>query len=410
MKAIQFNFTIPRYILGLGLGKISSNFYWSGMTCTQYREIPDPHLPGDDWVVVKTRLGGICGTDMSAVKLTASTYSTPLITFPFVIGHENLGRIEKIGPKVTNWEVGDRVVVEPSLWCKPRGINELCPYCEKGEINHCINITQGSISPGISMGLCHDTGGSWAPYFVAHQEQLYKVPDHISDENGMMVEPFAIGLHAALQNFPQDSEQVLIIGAGTIGLCMVAALRALGSNAEIIAISRYGFQSDAAAKLGATQVIRGSRDSSYYNDVVELTGADLKNPVMGKPLVMGGVDRVFDCVGSNSSLDDAMRLTKNGGQVVFVGEPGIVKNLDWTPIFTQDLEVKAAYLYNHAEEYKGQQWKAFNLAIDLMVNGKVDLGWMVTHKFELDDYKQAFSVTDHKKQGKAIKVAFEFPE
>jgi threonine dehydrogenase-like Zn-dependent dehydrogenase len=410
MKAIQFNFTIPRYILGLGLGKISSNFYWSGMTCTQYREIPDPHLPGDDWVVVKTRLGGICGTDMSAVKLTASTYSTPLITFPFVIGHENLGRIEKIGPKVTNWEVGDRVVVEPSLWCKPRGINELCPYCEKGEINHCINITQGSISPGISTGLCHDTGGSWAPYFVAHQEQLYKVPDHISDENGMMVEPFAIGLHAALQNFPQDSEQVLIIGAGTIGLCMVAALRALGSNAEIIAISRYGFQSDAAAKLGATQVIRGSRDSSYYNDVVELTGADLKNPVMGKPLVMGGVDRVFDCVGSNSSLDDAMRLTKNGGQVVFVGEPGIVKNLDWTPIFTQDLEVKAAYLYNHAEEYKGQQWKAFNLAIDLMVNGKVDLGWMVTHKFELDDYKQAFSVTDHKKQGKAIKVAFEFPE
>ena len=410
MKAIQFNFTIPRYILGLGLGKISSNFYWSGMTCTQYREIPDPHLPGDDWVVVKTRLGGICGTDMSAVKLTASTYSTPLITFPFVIGHENLGRIEKIGPKVTNWEVGDRVVVEPSLWCKPRGINELCPYCEKGEINHCINITQGSISPGISTGLCHDTGGSWAPYFVAHQDQLYKVPDHISDENGMMVEPFAIGLHAALQNFPQDSEQVLIIGAGTIGLCMVAALRALGSNAEIIAVSRYGFQSDAAAKLGATQVIRGSRDSSYYNDVVELTGADLKNPVMGKPLVMGGVDRVFDCVGSNSSLDDAMRLTKNGGQVVFVGEPGIVKNLDWTPIFTQDLEVKAAYLYNHAEEYKGQQWKAFNLAIDLMVNGKVDLGWMVTHKFELDDYKQAFSVTDHKKQGKAIKVAFEFPE
>jgi threonine dehydrogenase-like Zn-dependent dehydrogenase len=327
-----------------------------------------------------------------------------------VLGHENLGRIEKIGPKVTNWEVGDRVVVEPSLWCKPRGINELCPYCEKGEINHCINITQGNISPGISMGLCHDTGGSWAPYFVAHQEQLYKVPDHISDENGMMVEPFAIGLHAALQNFPQDSEQVLIIGAGTIGLCMVAALRALGSNADIIAVSRYGFQSDAAAKLGATQVIRGSRDSSYYNDVVELTGADLKNPVMGKPLVMGGVDRVFDCVGSNSSLDDAMRLTKNGGQVVFVGEPGIVKNHDWTPIFTQDLEVKAAYLYNHAEEYKGQRWKAFNLAIDLMVNGKVDLGWMVTHKFELDDYKQAFSVTDHKKQGKAIKVAFEFPE
>jgi L-iditol 2-dehydrogenase len=410
MKAIQFNFTIPRYVLGLGLGKLSSDFYWSGLTCTQFNSIPEPSLPDKDWVVVKTRLGGICGTDMSAVKLTASTYSTPLVTFPFVLGHENIGYIEKIGSGVTNWKVGDRVVVEPSLWCKPRGITELCPYCAKGEINHCINITKGNIAPGISIGLCHDTGGSWSPYFVAHEEQLYMVPDSISEENGMMIEPFAITLHAALQNFPKDSEQILIIGAGTIGLCMVAALRGLGSEAELIVIARYGFQAEAAKKLGATHVILGSRDTNFYDDIVEMTGADLKNPIMGKPLVMGGVDRVYDCVGSNSSLDDAMRLTRNGGLVIFVGEPGIVKNLDWTPIFTQDLEVKAAYLYNHVEKFKGKQWKTFDLAIDLMANDKVDIGWMVSHKFGLDDYKQAFSVTDHKKKEEAIKVVFEFPK
>ena len=111
MKAIQFNLSIPRYVLGLGLGKLSSDFYWSGLTCTQLNNIPEPSLPDNDWVVVKTRLGGICGTDMSAVKLTASTYSTPLVTFPFVLGHENIGYIEKIGPSVTNWEVGERVVV-----------------------------------------------------------------------------------------------------------------------------------------------------------------------------------------------------------------------------------------------------------------------------------------------------------
>ena len=115
MKAIEFNLTIPRYILGLGLGKLSSRLYWSGMTCTQYREIPYPSLPADDWVIIKTRLGGICGTDMSAVKLTASTYSTPLVTFPFVLGHENIGRVDRIGTQVTNWKAGDRVVVEPSL-------------------------------------------------------------------------------------------------------------------------------------------------------------------------------------------------------------------------------------------------------------------------------------------------------
>jgi threonine dehydrogenase-like Zn-dependent dehydrogenase len=260
------------------------------------------------------------------------------------------------------------------------------------------------------MGLCHDTGGSWSPYFLAHEEQLNTVPESITNENAMMIEPFAIGLHAALQNFPQDNERVLIIGAGTIGLCTIAALRALGSKAEIIALVRYGFQAEAAKSLGATHIVRGSRDSDFYNEIVELSGAALKRPVMGKPMVIGGVDRVFDCVGSSSSLDDAMRLTRNGGQVVFVGEPGMVKNLDWTPIFTQDLEVKAAYLYHHVEEYQRQHWKTFDLAIDLMKNNKVDIGWLVTHKFRLQDYKQAFSVTDHRKRDEAIKVAFEFPE
>ena len=410
MKAIQFNFTIPRYVLGLALGRISSSFFWSGLTKTQYQEIPEPELPGDDWVVVKTRLGGICGSDMSAVKLTVSTYAMPLITFPFVLGHENIGLVDKIGSQVTNWAVGDRVVVEPTLWCKPRGIEEMCPYCVKGEINHCVSITEGKISPGIMIGFCQDTGGSWAPYFVAHEEQLYRVPDSISDENGMMIEPFAAALHAALQNFPEDNERILVIGAGSIGLCLIAALRGLGSKAEIISVARYGFQADAAKSLGATHVIQSSKDSSYYHDIVELSGASLKKPFMGKPLVIGGVDAVFDCVGSNSSLDDAMRLTRNGGQVVFVGEPGIVKNLDWTPIFTQDLEVKAAYLYHHVEEYQGQRWKTFDLAIDLMKTKVVDIGWMVTHKYRLEDYHQAFSVTDNRKRDQAIKVAFEFPE
>ena len=396
--------------MGLALGKISSNIYWSGLSCMQYKHIPKPELPGDEWVLIKTRLGGICGTDLSAVKLTASTYSTPLITFPFVLGHENIGRIEGVGKGVKNWAVGERVVVEPSLWCKPRGFKEMCVFCEKGEINHCINITGGDVSPGIGVGLCHDTGGSWAPHFVAHQAQLYRVPDGISDESGMMIEPFAIALHAVLETFPKDDDQILIIGAGTIGLCVIAALRALGSNAEIIVLVRYGFQAEAAKLLGATHVIRSSKDANYYREVVDLSGAVMKNPIMGKPMVVGGVDSVFDCVGSNTSLDDAVRFTRNGGRVVLVGEAGIISKLDWTPILTQDLEVKAAYLYNHAEKFQGHRWKTFDLAIDLMKNNKVDIGWLVTHKFKLADYKSAFPMLMNRKQAEAIKAAFVFED
>ena len=137
------------------------------------------------------------------------------------------------------------MVIEPSLWCEPRGFKDFCEFCEKGEINRCLRITEGDVSPGFSIGLCSDTGGSWSPYFVAHKAQLFRVPDEISDENGLMIEPFAIGLHAVLQNYPEDSEQVLIIGAGTIGLCTLASLRALGSKSEVIVLGRYDFQKKA---------------------------------------------------------------------------------------------------------------------------------------------------------------------
>jgi L-iditol 2-dehydrogenase len=410
MKAIQFNFTIPRYLIGLTLGKLSPKFFWSGVSCTDYKEIPEPVLPGEDWVVIQTQLGGICGTDMSAVKLTASTYSTTLVSFPFVLGHENIGEIAEVGSGVQDWQVGDRVVVEPVLWCTPRGFTDLCKFCAKGEINRCERMTEGNLAPGFQIGICEDTGGSWSPYFLAHESQLYRVPGNIDDSNALMIEPFAIALHAVLQNFPKDDEKVLIIGAGTIGLSIIAALRALGSQSEIIVLGRYGFQAEAARKLGASRVILGSRNNGFYNDIAQWSNGIVKHPIIGKPLVLGGVDATFECVGSSGSLDDAMRLTRNGGRVILVGEAGVVKNLDWTSIFTQELEVRAAYLYNHVEEFNGTKWKAFDLAIDLMSNGKVDLGWLVTHQLLLEDYKQAFELTTQRGKNQSIKVAFKFDD
>jgi threonine dehydrogenase-like Zn-dependent dehydrogenase len=225
-----------------------------------------------------------------------------------------------------------------------------------------------------------------------------------------MIEPFSIALHAVLQNFPKDDEKVLIIGVGTIGLGIIAALRALGSQSEIIVLGRYGFQAEAARKLGASRVILGSRDNGFYNEIAQWSNGIVKHPIIGKPLVIGGVDTTFECVGSSGSLDDAMRLTRNGGRVILVGEAGVVKSLDWTSIFTQELEVRAAYLYNHVEEFNGTQWKAFDLAIDLMASGKVDLGWLVTHQLLLEDYKQAFELTTQRGKNQSIKVAFKFDE
>jgi len=410
MKAIQFNITIPRYILGLALGKLSHKFFWSGLTLTDYKEIPEPELPGNDWVVVKTGLGGICGTDTSSVFLILSPYLTPYASSPFVLGHENIGRIAVTGAGVSEWHVGQRVVIEPSLWCKPRGFDNLCRFCAKGEINRCERLTEGDIAPGIQIGACRDTGGSWSPYFVAHNSQLYQVPDELSDENGLMIEPFSVALHAVLQNYPQDSEKVLIYGAGTNGLCTLAALRALGSQAEIYVIGKYDFQEEAARKLGASNVILNDRKNGFYREITEWSRGKLKQDIFGRPIVIGGVDKTFDCVGNQGSINDAMRLTRSGGRMILVGAPGVIKNLDWSAIWIQELEVKAANLYNHVENYNGKKWKTFDLAIELMASGKVDLGWMVTHKFRLEDYGNAFETTLQKSRNKAIKIAFDFSD
>jgi len=404
MQAVQFTFSYPRYALGLTLGHWFPSILWSGASCTVIREVPEPSLPGPDWVKVKTRLGGVCGTDLGAIYLKTSPYYSPYSSFPFTFGHENVGNIAELGSNVKGWSIGQRVVVNPILSCVTRGFSDLCEYCARGEINRCQRFTEGSLAPGIMTGTTRDTGGSWSPYFLAHQAQLYAVPENVSDENAVMVEPYACGQHAVLIDFPKDDETILILGAGTMGLVTLAALRALGSKARILVSARYANQTEAAERLGASEVLRGD----LYPQVAERTGAEILKPLLGRLVVEGGVDRVYECVGSNRSLDDANRLTRSGGKVVLVGIPGIAKGVDWTAIFAQELTVLAARQFHDAEPYQGKTWRAFDLALDLMAKDKLDLGWMISSKYPLRNYQRALSDLAQKGSQGIIKAAFEF--
>ena len=404
MKAIRFNATIPRYAAGLAMAKVSSSLLWSGRSCTYVEDVPRPELIGPDWVRVRTRLGGICGSDLNAIHLHASPYFSALVSFPYTFGHENVGIVDEVGADVAGWKAGQRVVVEPTLWCKPRGFEDLCEFCARGEINRCVRVTEGALKPGLSVGNCADTSGSWSPYFLAHQSQLYAVPDTVSDANALMVEPFAVALHAALMHRPADDETVLILGSGSIGLCMLAALRAVGCKSRILVAARYPFQADAARKLGASEVLVGDT----YAEVAKRTNAKVLKPTLGKSVVVGGVDWTFECVGSDSALDDSLRLTQNGGAVVVVGVPGIARNVDWTSVFIKELTVRASYIYNHVDLFEGATWKTFDLALTLMASNKIDLSWMVTHRFRLDQYDQALKLHGQKGSSGLIKAVFEF--
>jgi threonine dehydrogenase-like Zn-dependent dehydrogenase len=408
MEAIRFNLTIPRYVLGLALGRFAPEVLWNGLSCTGMDDVHPPPLPGPDWVRVRTIYGGICGTDMGTIGLHTSPYYSPFSSFPFTLGHESVGRIAEIGPAAGDaWQIGDRVAVDPLLWCTPRGFADPCEFCARGEINRCRRITEGALAAGLMTGTCRDTGGSWSPEFVAHRSQLYRVPDTVSDENALLIEPFVVGLHAALAGRPADDETVLIVGAGTVGLAILAALRALGSKARVLVLARYDFQAAAALRAGATEVLN-TRTEDAFEWVASRTGAQIRKPMVGRRVVSGGAHLTFECVGSDRAIDDALRLTRDGGRVVLAGLPGIAKGIDWTAIFAQELNVVAARNHNNVENWQGRRWRAFDLAIHLMAHGGVDLGWMITHRYPLKEYREALRAAVSRGGSGMIKGVFTF--
>ena len=405
VKAIQFIESVPRYLISKIIGSSYRPIFWSPLSCLHYREVEEPPLPNENWAKIKVRYGGICGSDMNTILLHNSPALSAFVSFPFTLGHENVGTIAELGSQVEGFREGERVVVDPTLGCQVRGFSDLCPACQRGDTGLCERLTEGEIVLGLLTGNCRDTGGSWSPYLVAHASQLFKIPPGGKDENGLLVEPFSVALHAVLRNYPADGDTVLIIGAGVIGICIVAALRSLDSKAQVIVLAKHPFQEEAVKRYGADQVIHLRRD--YYQKLAQALGTTLRQPILGKPVVVGGADIVYDCVGSGTSLDDGLHFTRSGGKMVLVGAAGIPKGVDWTPIWLNEIEIKGSWIYG-TELYQGKEIRTFQLALDLMAEGKVGLTPLVTHKFQLDDYKRALGAVANKSRSEVIKAVFAF--
>jgi threonine dehydrogenase-like Zn-dependent dehydrogenase len=406
MRAIQFWVSVPRYIFTLIAGRIYQPAFWGPLSLVQYDEVPEPQLPGPDWAKVKVRYGGICASDVGLIRLTESPALSPFGSERFTIGHENVGTLVEVGEQVEGFTVGDRVVADPVLACAPRGMNPPCSSCQEGQFPRCENITEGNLSPGAQIGACADTGGSWSPYFVAHRSQLFHVPEDISDENALLVEPFCIALHPVIRNLPRDEDTALIIGAGTIGICTLAALRALDSRARVIVLAKYPFQGELVRQYGADEVFYWDKEGKYYTAIADLVGGKLFQPILGKPVMIGGADVTYDCVGSEVSIRDALWLTGAGGTIVQIGL-GSTGKIDWTPLWFKELTMVGT-LASSIEEYQGQRIRCFQLALDFMTQGKVDLAPLLTHSFRLDDYHRALATNMNKSRHRLVHSAFVF--
>ncbi len=404
MEAIQYTKSIPRYLAMRYLGKRWRSLYTSPFSCTRLLDIPEPQLPTPEWVKVRTRLSGICGSDLATITAKGSPYFSPFTSTPFVLGHEIVGEVAEIGTAVEDFPVGTRVVIEPALSCPVRGISPSCYQCRNQRFANCENITKGDISEGVQTGYCRDTGGGWSQYVLAHQSQLHLVPDDISDEAAVLLEPFACALHGVLNFSLNSTATICVIGGGTIGLLTVAALRVLGHRNRIISFAKYPHQQQLVRELGADDIL--SPNGDRYAAFCELTGATSHQPELGQQILIGGVDVTFDCIGSSVTIDDALRFTRSGGEVILVGMPGIPKNVDWTSIWYKQLRVTGAYTYG-LETHNEEQMHTFTLGMRLLQKMETHLRPLVSRLFPLRDYKRAIQTALNTGKTGTVKTAFD---
>ncbi|MEE9616892.1 MAG: alcohol dehydrogenase catalytic domain-containing protein [Anaerolineae bacterium] len=403
MRTMILQVSVPRILLTRLLGCISKAAYFAPVSPLRLLDLPNPPLPASDWVRVRNRLCGICGSDLHQLFVDAGLDVAP-VALPshqrIYLGHEMVGQVVEVGAAVEDFKVGDRVV----RWgraddCRARGRAELCPACARGHRVLC----QFASEPREH----HPIGGGFGDSFITPASTLLPVPDDLSDEQAIFAEPAAVAIHAAYRRPVEAGERVLVLGCGTIGFLLIQSIRALQPACEITAVAQFPWQADLALEYGAQHVFLASDDG--FAETARLTGARLHEGRAGNRMLLGGFDLIFDVVGIESTLNNALRWTRAGGTVVLVGVNLHRMRLDVTPVWYQEVNLIGAVGHD-VVRWEGEYLSTFELAMRWMQMGKLDCDGLLTHCFPLDDYREAFATAVDKRSHHSVKVAFDLGE
>ncbi len=406
MNALIYDVNAVRWTFCKTAATWVPSVYWSRWSNLKLREVLVPPLPSGRWVRLKSIMGGICGTDLSALfqRQHPASIMQAFSSFPALLGHENVAEVTEIGPDVHEVEPGQRVVVEPSLSCVPRGIDPVCRSCAEGRFTLCENFHKGEIPPGLMIGWNNFTGGSWSPSFVAHVSQVYPVPDAIPDEVAVLTDPVAGALHGVLRRPPAEGERVLILGGGMLGMGLAKCLKALDFANPVTGLVRHPSQ---AHHLDVAECLVSGRKEGQgerYARVARVVDGEVYPTRFGHQMLIGGFDLVYDCVGTGQSLTDALKFARAGGTVALVGTSQITL-VDTAPIWFQEVDVVGAN-GRAIEDHEGQHRHTYEIVFDLMSRGRLNLDGWLTHVFAPEDYPKAFETLYHRGRSGALKVAF----
>lgn len=310
----------------------------------------------DNEVLVKLEYVGICGSDLHYYETGA--IGDYVVKPPFVLGHEPGGIVVEVGKNVTHLKVGDRVALEPGKTCGH------CEFCKTGRYNLCPDVVFFATPP---------VDGVFQEY-VAHEADLcFKLPENVSTMEGALIEPLAVGFHAAMQGDAKAGQTAVVMGAGCIGLVTMMALKAMGVS-KVYVIDIMQKRLDKAMELGADGVINGS-EVNAVEAVMELTG--------GK-----GCDLAVETAGTQITTVQTIHMTKKGSTIVLVGySKSGEMTLPMSLALDKELTFKTVFRYRHI----------YPMAIDAVAAGKVNLKGIVTDIFSLDDAQKAMDYSVNNK-------------
>jgi threonine dehydrogenase-like Zn-dependent dehydrogenase len=381
-------------------------------------DLDDPGFLGPDWVVTRPRLTGICGSESKQVFFDYASFTDPeragknfadnpmknFVSFPHVMGHEVVADVVAVGAEAEGLEVGDRVALNPWLTCGPRGVDPHCPACRAGDLSQCWSFGVGPLAPGIHTGMCKDVPGGFGELMPAHDSMLHKVPDAVPDEQAVFADPFAVSLHGITRHPPAPGSKVLVYGAGALGTCALAILRAFHPDVEVMAVARFPTQVALAERLGATTVAPEPRDA-LVEAVASWSGGVLQ-PADGLPMAFpGGIDTVYDTIGAAETLEVGCRVLRARGTLVKLGMHGPARWED-TPVYFKEITFTGSNAFGF-EEVDGVRKHGIALYLDLVASGRIDLTGMLTHTFRLDQWRDAFTALADQEASGAIKVAID---
>ena len=323
----------------------------TGIKKIEVRDIPEPELTTDTDVLVRVGAVGVCGSDIH--YYSEGGIGDQIVRYPFVVGHECSGTVEKAGASVRRLKPGDRVAVDPAIVCGT------CDQCLAGRPNTCRRL--------LYLGTPEQLSGALCERIVVPEENAFLLPAELTLEEGVLVEPLTIAVHGLKLAGEPVPDTVAVLGAGPIGLSVLLAARAAGVRAVYVT-DKIDSRVEAARKAGASWAGNPDRED---------IAARMRS------LSPEGLDAVFECCGDQSAFDQAIDILKPGGRLLIIGIPAV----DRISFDVHALRRKELSLHNVR-----RQRFSVREAIDLIRNKKVDVRFMATHTFALAEARQAFEI------------------